>query len=481
MAAQDGGAASSSGRGDGADRRRRDRHAIALRADRPGRGDARGRVQNDTDRFVPEWGELLGLGEVRRQPYVSSGLVFLGHPMERGRPGADGRAPGPGRLRPYLLARQRARLPVPLRRPGRLQRGPGEPDPEEQVVALPNRLAPNPPFRGLRPIDEAGLRWAYEDGMEPYVVHHHTAKPWLEPTYDGLYSRLLRRLLGGADCRCGCQGVRYPCACAAGWPPTPSANGSTRASDCGGGQRATEDLLERVRGRGSRVPRAGARATAARSRARGVGRDDRALAAARRGHGPSFRRGSRLHRPAGTPAGNAGTPDPGRRRPLAPAPAARAAARRGRERLLLRPIGAGRRARGTETGDTGPPPVSGQRAGAPLLPRQPARPPNARSARVAWRADAALVREAGAQGPTGAQRRSPGRWACPLQRACTAGSARTSGWWPPIPSSSTRGAGPPRSTSPARCCSSSPIRRSSSRTASARWCWSRAARRRTRS
>ena len=37
---------------------------------------------NDTDRFVPEWGELLGLGEVRRQPYLSSGLVFLGHPME---------------------------------------------------------------------------------------------------------------------------------------------------------------------------------------------------------------------------------------------------------------------------------------------------------------------------------------------------------------------------------------------------------------
>ncbi len=31
------------------------------------------------------------------------------------------------------------------------------------------------------------------------MVHHHTAKPWLEPTYDGVYSRLLRRLLAGAD------------------------------------------------------------------------------------------------------------------------------------------------------------------------------------------------------------------------------------------------------------------------------------------
>src|SRR5207249_4022888 len=38
-------------------------------------------ARNDTDRFVPEWGELLGLGELRRQPYVSSGLVVLGQPV----------------------------------------------------------------------------------------------------------------------------------------------------------------------------------------------------------------------------------------------------------------------------------------------------------------------------------------------------------------------------------------------------------------
>ena len=30
------------------------------------------------DRFVPEWGELLGLGPLRRGPYVSLGLVALG-------------------------------------------------------------------------------------------------------------------------------------------------------------------------------------------------------------------------------------------------------------------------------------------------------------------------------------------------------------------------------------------------------------------
>ena len=41
--------------------------------------------ENDIDRFVPEWGELLGLGEVRRQPYVSSGLVFAGPAAGRAR------------------------------------------------------------------------------------------------------------------------------------------------------------------------------------------------------------------------------------------------------------------------------------------------------------------------------------------------------------------------------------------------------------
>ena len=47
-------------------------------------------IENDTDRFVPEWGELLGLGEVRRQPYVSSGLVALGEPLGQRGAVADG-------------------------------------------------------------------------------------------------------------------------------------------------------------------------------------------------------------------------------------------------------------------------------------------------------------------------------------------------------------------------------------------------------
>jgi hypothetical protein len=155
--------------------------------------------ENDTDRFVPAWGELLGLGEVRRQPYLSSGLVFFGRPIGEEVLGlmaelqvqvdfdrTHWRANEADY--PYLYGDQDVFNAILASRIAR-----------ERVVGLSNRLAPNPPFAGLRAIDKSGLRWAYEDGVEPYVVHHHTAKPWLEPTYDGVYSRLLRRLLGGPD------------------------------------------------------------------------------------------------------------------------------------------------------------------------------------------------------------------------------------------------------------------------------------------
>src|SRR6266511_52133 len=97
--------------------------------------------ENNIDRFVPEWGALLDLGPVRRQPYVSSALVAIGR-----------------------------------------------------------RLSPGTPFEGLEVTDAEAVRCAYEDGTEPYVVHHSLwPKPWQAPAYEGVYTRLLRRLLTGAD------------------------------------------------------------------------------------------------------------------------------------------------------------------------------------------------------------------------------------------------------------------------------------------
>jgi hypothetical protein len=156
-------------------------------------------IENDMDRFVPRWGELLGLGEVRRQPYVSSGLVLLGRPlgerllrlMDELQDRVDfdhtfWRANVPDY--PFLYGDQDVFNAILA---SRFER--------DELVALPNGLAPNPPFEGLRVKDEASLRVVHRDGTEPYAIHHYTTKPWLEPTHHGVYSRLLRRALIDAD------------------------------------------------------------------------------------------------------------------------------------------------------------------------------------------------------------------------------------------------------------------------------------------
>ena len=153
------------------------------------------------DRYFSEWGELLGLGRTDRRGYLSSGLVGLGGDvreqvlglLDSSRDRVDFERTFWRRNErdyPFLYADQdvlNAILATTV-------------DPE-RIVALDNTLAPNPPYRGLRIADETTLRCSYRDGTEPYLVHQYVRKPWLEATYDGVYSRLLRRLLAGPDAR----------------------------------------------------------------------------------------------------------------------------------------------------------------------------------------------------------------------------------------------------------------------------------------
>src|SRR6266511_2028041 len=118
--------------------------------------------ENPIDRFVPEWGELLDFGR-----------TF----WRRNEPGY-----------PFTYADQDVLNAILATRVA-----------PDLLVALDARLAPTPPFTGLRVIDERALRCAYDDGVEPYLVHHHVVRPWLEPTHHGVYSRLLRRLLVGPE------------------------------------------------------------------------------------------------------------------------------------------------------------------------------------------------------------------------------------------------------------------------------------------
>jgi hypothetical protein len=156
-------------------------------------------VRDRQQRYFPAWGGLLGLGETSPGPYVSSSLVFLppgsgsevAQLMEERRDRVDFERTfwrRNEREYPLLYADQdvlngilRTRIP------------PGE------LVAVPQPYAAVPPFRGLRIVDEKRLRCAYRDGSEPFAVHQYVRKPWLEPTFHGVYSKLLSRLLVGPD------------------------------------------------------------------------------------------------------------------------------------------------------------------------------------------------------------------------------------------------------------------------------------------
>jgi hypothetical protein len=164
---------------------------------------ARGNVvafENRSDRFFPEWGELLELGTPRRRQYVSASLVFLGGSlgaeilglMAELRDRVDfSRTVTRANLPDYplLLAEQdvfNAILATKV-------------DPM-RVIELDERLEATIPYNGLTVVDESKLQCAYEDGTEPYVLHHFMPmKPWLEPTIPGVYSQLLMRLLRGDD------------------------------------------------------------------------------------------------------------------------------------------------------------------------------------------------------------------------------------------------------------------------------------------
>jgi hypothetical protein len=151
------------------------------------------------DRFFSQWGELLDLGPIERRPYLGSGAIVAPRAlatevlglMEASRDVVDFEQTYWGRDTPgypFRYADQDLFNAVAAARV-----------PADRVAALEARLAPTPPFAGLRVADAGALRVSYGDGTAPFLVHHHVAKPWLEPTHHGVYSQLLRRLLVGDD------------------------------------------------------------------------------------------------------------------------------------------------------------------------------------------------------------------------------------------------------------------------------------------
>jgi hypothetical protein len=156
--------------------------------------------ENDMDRFVPEWGELLDLGELRRQPYLCSALVAMG--AEPGREVLrllDDRQRRVDFQRTFF-AENVAEYPLLYLDQDVLNAILASRVEPERVVSLDYRLSPVTPFDGLEVLDTRTLACRHADGTEPYLLHHLLpAKPWLRPMHDGAYSRLLKRLLVGLD------------------------------------------------------------------------------------------------------------------------------------------------------------------------------------------------------------------------------------------------------------------------------------------
>jgi hypothetical protein len=151
------------------------------------------------DRFFPEWAEVLGLGPLRQRPYINAGQLLLPAALAT-------------RLLPRWIDGQK-RIDIRHSLYGNATLG----DPfyfadqdvvnavvaaeftDDEILILEHRLAPVPPFPGLRLEDEVGLLCRYDDGARPFMLHHIMAKPWLAATRSTIYSRLLTRLLLAAD------------------------------------------------------------------------------------------------------------------------------------------------------------------------------------------------------------------------------------------------------------------------------------------
>jgi hypothetical protein len=150
------------------------------------------------DRFFAEWGELLGLGRARRGPYLTSGLVFLGGAVRGEVLGLLSDCGVRVDLERTFLGTEAPDYPFHYADQDLLNAIVATRVAPDRVIPLDRRLVAEIPFQNLAVVDQRSLRCAYDDGTEPYVVHHVLdAKPWLEPTPGGVYSRLLQRTLAG--------------------------------------------------------------------------------------------------------------------------------------------------------------------------------------------------------------------------------------------------------------------------------------------
>lgn len=172
---------------------------------------------DNSDRYHSEWGPVLGLGALRRQPYLNAGLLMfpdalsgrLLAPWTEGQTTIGMRQTRYGKARlddPFYFADQDVLNAVLASRFAL-----------DELFFLPHRLAPHPPFSGVSLVDEEHLVCRYDDGTEPFLLHHVLAKPWLKDTRTTVYSTLLSRLLLAPDVALRLDPSMVPARLRQGW------------------------------------------------------------------------------------------------------------------------------------------------------------------------------------------------------------------------------------------------------------------------
>jgi hypothetical protein len=207
------------------------------------------------DRFDERWGDLLGLGRLRRQTYVNSGFLIVAAPIGQKLftqwrelqklIDVDQSMIGSGRpADPFYFLDQDV-LNALL---ASTAFGP------QDFTVLEHEAAPHPPFSGLRVVDERRLRVEREDGTEPYALHHIQRKPWLSPLAPNPYSELLPRLWFADDLALRLDPNSVPLRFRPGWG---GVLGSRYSAGQVAAQRARRKAASRVRARRSARSRGG--------------------------------------------------------------------------------------------------------------------------------------------------------------------------------------------------------------------------------
>lgn len=146
-------------------------------------------------RFRPEWSEVLDLGPLRRGPYVNAGVIAV--PRAGGLEVVRIVHTGQAKVDPLRTTETKGRPEDPFYYLDQDVWNAVLASAENpcEVEVFPGRLAPHPPFSGLISSRGDPLACEYADGTAPLLLHHVGRKPWIQPTFESPYTRLLSYFL----------------------------------------------------------------------------------------------------------------------------------------------------------------------------------------------------------------------------------------------------------------------------------------------